>query len=360
MFKVEQLPSKTLSWWNDERENIEMNAEYQRRGKLWSDEDKALLIDSILNEYDIPKLYFADFTFTNTPLNKTNKAYAVIDGKQRLEAIFDFFDSNIRLSNDFVYSRDTTLKLAGLSYKDLQANYPKIARKFDNFPLPMVSVITDDPGKINDLFVRLNKSSKSLTGAEVRNAMKGPVPELIRRISRNEFFNSRIRFSVRRLDDYNAAAKLLLTEFLGGFSDTKKGTLDKMVRQAAEQSQNLNLENAARDVETNLTRMVSIFNPRDPLLTSQGPITVYYWLVRETSERYRPRIREFLVMFKNERVKNRRKSKDRVPNVDDELLRFDFMDRSVNSKESQIGRYQILLSRFASFVGVSPSELQES
>lgn len=360
MLKVEQLQSKNLSWWNDERDNIEMNAEYQRRGRLWSDEDKALLIDSILNDYDIPKLYVADFTFTNTPLNKTNKAYAVIDGKQRFEAIFDFFDNKIRLNKDFVYLKDTSLRLAGLSYKDLQANYPKIARKFDNFPLPVVSVISDEPGKINDLFVRLNKSSKALTGAEVRNAMKGPVPGLIRRISQNDFFKSRIRFDIKRGADYNAAAKLLLIEFLAGFSDTKKGNLDRLVIQAAEKSQNLNLVSTVRDVERNLNRMVEVFNPKDPLLTSQGPITVYYWLIRGVSEQYRPRIREFLVAFKDERVKNRKKSKDRLSDVDDELLSFDFMDRSVNSKESQIGRHRILLTRFALFVGVTPSELQES
>ena len=195
MFKVEQLPSKTLSWWNDERENIDVDAEYQRRGKLWSDYDKALLIDSILNEYDIPKLYVADFTFINTPLNKSSKPYAIIDGKQRFETIFDFSDNKIRLNKDFVYLKDRSLKLGGLSYKDLQANYPKIARKFDNYPLAVVSVITDEAGKINDLFIRLNRSSKALTGAEVRNAMKGPVPAFIRRISNHEFFKSRIRFS---------------------------------------------------------------------------------------------------------------------------------------------------------------------
>jgi len=153
MIKVEQLQPKTLSWWNEERDNIDMDPEYQRQGKLWSELDKAYLIDSIVNEYDIPKLYIADFTFINTPLNITNKPYAIIDGKQRFEAIFDFYDNKIRLNKDFVYLKDKSLKLGGLSYKDLQANYSKIAKKFDNFPLIVVSVITDDVALINDLFV---------------------------------------------------------------------------------------------------------------------------------------------------------------------------------------------------------------
>ncbi|MBA7506803.1 hypothetical protein ES706_05510 [subsurface metagenome] len=360
MFKVEQLRSKTLSWWNDERSSIDMKAEYQRRGRLWSDEEKALLIDSILNEYDIPKMYVADFTFINTPLNKSNKPYAVIDGKQRFEAIFDFFDNNIRLNKDFVYLKDKSLKLGGLSYKDLQANHSKIAREFDNYSLAVVSVITSEAGKINDLFVRLNKTSKSLTGAEVRNAMKGPVPIYIRRIADHEFFKSRIRFGTKRGADRNAAAKLLLLEFTGGFADTRKGTLDNLVMQAAGNSNNLNIEGAARDVKMNLSIMVEVFNPRDPLLSSQGPITVYYWLVRDFHKSYQPRIREFLVAFRDEQLKNRKRAKERLPDVDDELLTFDFMERSVNSKDSQIGRYRILIRRFASFIGVSPSELQQA
>jgi len=205
----------------------------------------------------------------------------------------------------------------------------------------------------------LNKSSKSLTGAEVRNAMKGPVPKFIRRIADHEFFKSSIRFSVKRGADYNAAAKLLLIEFLAMFADTKKGNLDRLVMQAAEESANLNLQATTRDVERNLEHLVSVFNTKDPLLTSQGPITVYYWLVRTLNESYRSRIREFLVAFNDERVKNRKRAKGRLPGVDDELLSFDFMDRSVNSKESQIGRYQTLMRRFASFVGIPPSELQE-
>ena len=67
-----------------------MTPVYQRRGGLWSPKNKAFLIDSILNDFDIPKLYIADFTWGNTTLNHQSKAYAVIDGKQRFETIFDF------------------------------------------------------------------------------------------------------------------------------------------------------------------------------------------------------------------------------------------------------------------------------
>ena len=49
-FKIQAFENKTLSWWYNRRNSIDMNAPYQRRGGLWSKTDKAYLIDSILND----------------------------------------------------------------------------------------------------------------------------------------------------------------------------------------------------------------------------------------------------------------------------------------------------------------------
>ena len=60
MFKITDFGNKTLSWWYSKRKKIDMNPPYQRRGKLWSDTDKAYLIDSIINGYapDTPGTYY--------------------------------------------------------------------------------------------------------------------------------------------------------------------------------------------------------------------------------------------------------------------------------------------------------------
>src|SRR5258705_11636595 len=97
-FKVSSFDAKTLLWWRGRRDKIDMDPPYQRRGRLWSDADKAYLIDSILNGFDVPKLYVADFTWGQSPLNTKRLPYAIIDGKQRFEAIYDFFDGRITLN----------------------------------------------------------------------------------------------------------------------------------------------------------------------------------------------------------------------------------------------------------------------
>ena len=51
--------------------------------------------------------------------------------------------------------------------------------------------------------------------------MQGVVPTLIDGIARHKFFMSRIRFTTKRKQEYNAAAEVLLIEFRGKFVDTK-------------------------------------------------------------------------------------------------------------------------------------------
>ena len=58
--------------------------EYQREPLLWTKEDMRLLIDSILTDIDIPKLYFYEVQ---------KDEYEVIDGQQRLWAIWRFIDN---------------------------------------------------------------------------------------------------------------------------------------------------------------------------------------------------------------------------------------------------------------------------
>jgi len=346
-FKITQLEARTLSWWKARRSKIDMDPPYQRRGRLWSDTDKAYLVDSILNGYDIPKIYMADFTWGNSRLNKKKLAYAIIDGKQRFEAIFDFFDGKLTLNEDFVYLENPSLRLAGLSYKDLQKNYPEVAEVFDIFNLLVMSVSAQKEEPINELFVRLNRS-KALTGAEVRNAMAGPAPQLIREIAKHEFFQVNIAFTVKRGQDLNAAAKILMFEHADELTDTKKRTLDNFVHDVAKKSDRL--EVAGRHVFDVLIDMAEIFLPNDKLLASGGVFPVYYWLVRNTREADFHRVREFLVQFEKARKENRRlvASDPQNGNIDGELVEYDNFNRSTNDLQSNIGRFKILTNRFSS------------
>lgn len=337
--------SKTLSWWRTRRSQIDMEPQYQRRGRLWSDTDKAYLIDSILNGFDIPKLYVADFTYAHSKLNKRRLPFAVIDGKQRFEAIFDFFDGRIVLNEDCRLLSDPSAKIAGLGYRDLVENHSELAEQFDNFNLSVMSVMTEDAELINELFVRLNRS-KPLTGAEIRNAMTGPAPEVIRGIARHEFFKTMISFPSQRGQDQNAAAKLLMFEYNGRPSETKKPQLDAFARDAGKRRRDLEL--AGRRTLGMLDELVGVFLPHDRLLSSAGQLPVYYWFVRESKPTAWPRIRDFLVRFEEARTSLRRNEPLQRPFARHAkaLATYTTLNRSTNDETSHVERIGILQSVF--------------
>lgn len=348
-FKVSTFEARSLTWWLSRRNKLDMSPPYQRRGRLWSTADKAYLIDSILNEFDVPKFYIADFTWGNSPLNNRNLPYAIIDGKQRFEAIFDFYDGEIVLNEDFVFLEQPHLKLGGLGYKDLKDNHFEISEVFDNYNLSVMRVAAQSDEPINELFVRLNRS-KSLTGAEIRNAMAGPVPGIIRELAQHEFFGTNIRFTVTRGQDLNAAAKVLLFEHERGPKETKKRNLDSFVK-AFENGGSAALELAGRRVLDVLNDMSSIFLPRDTLLTSAGIFPVYYWFIREIKEGRYPHVREFLVGIDRARAVNRRLSREKPQStkIDRELIQFDRYNRSTNDVVSHTGRFDILRDWFSKY-----------
>jgi hypothetical protein len=338
MFKVRMHDTKTLKWWFSHGNEIDFAPPYQRRGRLWNEHERQFLVDSIINEYDIPKIYLADFNFTNSELNTGRKPYAIIDGRQRLEAIFDFFLNKYVTSDAIRYIKDTSLDIKGLSYKDLKENYPKIAEQFEEFNLHVMSVITDDESLINDLFIRLN-TSKSLTGAEVRNAMTGEVSDAIRRISGHSFF-AKVSFNTKRAQDKNLIAKLLFIEFKGGFTDIKRVYLDRFVDEG-KKAENPEIVRSEKRVEKILKSMDQLFIDRDSLLSSQGTIPVYYWIVRTLGPI--TGLREKLLSFEKARKENTRIAKTNPDKANQDLLKYDLLSRSVNDQGSLVGRFEIIM-----------------
>jgi len=373
MFKVEGFEKRDLIWWCTERESLDLSPVYQRRSGVWTDKDKAFLIDTILNRFDMPKFYIADFRYGNSPLNDKGKLFGIIDGKQRFEAIHDFYDGKIPLNEDFVFYEDPSLKLGGLYYRQLKAEHDRIARRFDKFIITVMSVITDEESKIRELFKRLNRG-KPLTGAELRNAMEGIMPELFRRLATHTFFTSKIKFQTQRGQDLNAAAKMLLLEYRGKFVDTWKSHLDEFTKlglpdrniEALRANEPTDFDKAANLAEKVLDRMSNIFVDKDPLLSSQASLPLYYWFVKSYGITYKKEVRNFLDVFEQARRKNKRSvtEKQRNPDskvrVDQQLLAYDLLVRSPDDRNSMLQRFDILTKRFAKFLGLSLSDLTSS
>jgi|APLak6261659701_1056019.scaffolds.fasta_scaffold09844_2 hypothetical protein len=348
MFKVRSHETRTLSWWFKQRNEIDFEPSYQRKGNLWGDRDKAYLIDSIINGFDVPKIYLTDFTIVNSTLNEKNLSYSVIDGRQRLESIFSFMADKISLNQDFVYYQNPSIKVGGKKYSELKLNYPKIIESLEEFNLDVMSVIADDVEKIKDLFVRLNKS-KPLTGAELRNAMEGIIPDLIRGLVDRPFFKENIKFSTQRGQDSNAAAKILLIQHRGKFVDTKKANLDKFVLEGTKSEKPEAYVDSAFAAQKIIDLMHEIFEIRDPLLGAQGMITILYVLVRDHINQANL-IRPFFKNFLERKKLNIDLSKSDCQEADQTFLAFDSYIKNANDSGGLQGSYDILNAKFSEYI----------
>src|SRR3954451_3981645 len=80
----------TVQDYLDHKSEINPKPQYQR-GEVWKLPEKQLLIDSILNGFDIPKIYLNKITSGH------QYQYDVADGQQRLIAIWNFCENEYQL-----------------------------------------------------------------------------------------------------------------------------------------------------------------------------------------------------------------------------------------------------------------------
>ena len=341
------MKNSTIMLLYTERSEINMKPEYQRNGGIWTPEKRRLLIDTILNDYDIPKIYF--HTLDAKAFTKTGFKYAVIDGRQRLETIWDFIDGKFTLADDFEYQRDSSIELAGLGYSDIAKQYPKIRVMFDSFVLPVVTVTIegDDLDLIEDMFSRLNEAVP-LNAAEKRNAIGGRLVKAITETSLHPFFARKVRFGNKRYQHKEAAARFLLMEetirAVGDIVDTKKVYLDALAEKYHSEGRKRVTELKDAVVEV-LDAMANEFVEKDELLQAQGILTVYYLLFRsalETGDIDKIRRRK-LLNFRQKVAQNREEAALNYPDASFELLEFDRMNQQGTNDASSIKeRYRIL------------------
>ena len=225
-FRMSHLRANNVLELYQQRQLIDMEPAYQRLS-VWDRENQARFIDSIINGVDIPKLYFHEVT-GQPSLDETYR-YAVIDGKQRLLAMFEFIENKFKLWHDFVYFDNETYQAASLRYEQLLVQYPLLRARFDGFNVPVVLVEVEDIEMIEELFWRLNIQT-ALTAPEKRNALGGPITPLIREMVLHPFFKRSIAIRNNRYQHLDLAAKFLYIIHADGVVETKKVTLDNFVR----------------------------------------------------------------------------------------------------------------------------------
>lgn len=131
---------------------IDMSPEYQR-GYVWDLQDKQLLIDSIFNNIDIGK--FAFIHLDDKKYIETGNNYEILDGKQRLSSIIDFYENRYPY-NEFYFN--------DLSTKDKNV--------FLNHHIVQGEVEDADKNTVLKYFLMLNRTGKSMEQSQLEKVEK--------------------------------------------------------------------------------------------------------------------------------------------------------------------------------------------
>lgn len=135
---------------------MDMDPPYQRRS-VWNQSYRDYYIDTILLGYPSPALFLFEKI---SPEGQT--AYSVVDGKQRLSAIFAF------LANEFpVHEQATRSALRGLYFKDLSDDDK---RGIWSYQFTVEYLPSEEEGVIGSIFDRINRNMAKLTPQELRHA----------------------------------------------------------------------------------------------------------------------------------------------------------------------------------------------
>lgn len=319
---------------------------------IWPLEKRQLLIDSIINDFDIPKFYFHEF-HPPKKYGRTEFDFAIIDGKQRLSSIRDFIENKFPLSETIEYMAEPSFDIRNLTYKELSLKYPYIRDVFNSFPLDIVTIVTDDIELIEDMFSRLNEAIP-LNAAEKRNAWGGAIPPAVKRIAGHDFFKKNIPFKNARYRYLELATKFMFLSYTiaetADIADTKKKHLDEFVKafkvkqgKAQGEKNRISAEHE-KNCEKILYMMNKVFSDSDKLLRSIGMVILYFILFLKIVDPVMQGTikRKQLYDFQKQRENNRKKAEEDLPNVSYDLIEFDRLTQSPNDKSALVFRLKII------------------
>jgi hypothetical protein len=340
-FRIGTIPSSSILHVYSLRESIWFDPPYQRMSDVWPMEKRQLLIDSILNGYDVPKLYFHEF-FPARVIDGKKFKYAIVDGKQRLDTIFSFIQGRFALEAEMEYIADPAVKPGGLTYAELAREFPDLKTRFDGFVLPVISILTEDTELIEDMFSRLNEAVP-LNAPEKRNALGGPIPQAVRRLARHRFFLDKLPFNNQRYRHFDLATKFLFVAQREQLADTKKIHLDEFVKNHREK----NAEDIAaffHVAQKILDAMTEVFVDQDAVLRSVGTVMLYYYVFLDAiNAGWLDQLsRSVFESFEELRAKNRAKAEEGGSKVDFHLLEYDRLTQSPNDGVALRYRYAVL------------------
>jgi hypothetical protein len=191
---------------------LRLAPEFQRNA-VWPRAAKAYLIDTMLSEKPIPVLYFQRGVSAQTG----RIDYNVVDGQQRLSAVFQFIENRFSLTesaDDAPWARKRWKALSD-EERERILSYDFVVQELSGY----------DTESIRDMFTRMNRYVVALSPQELRHANEdGAFKRFIEKLGARKYWTERRIVSTsaaNRMRGDEIAAELVIL-ILEGPQDKKK------------------------------------------------------------------------------------------------------------------------------------------
>jgi hypothetical protein len=256
-----------------------------QRGRVWGTPRKQLLVDSILRGWKLPKFYFLQ-------TSDDPESYEVVDGQQRLNAIFDFFTGDLRLS------KDSAREFGAEYYRDLPSG---LSDAFDDFEIEFDVVVEAEEAEVKQFFQRLQRGL-SLTGSEQLNAVPSKLRDFVLKLTKHSFFQNKVSASDTRYGFFDIVSKVAAIEIEGidaGLRfDDLKATFDG-------QANFSDKSNVAKRLQGTFDLLDSVFPERSRALRNRTVVQAFATLTARLlatgkTKGHEARLRDFFESFVKE------------------------------------------------------------
>ena len=181
--------------------DIVFNHPIQRKPGQWDNEQKSLLIHSILGNFMIPQIYAIPL------IDGDFESFSVLDGCQRLTTIYEFMKDGFRLSKNtpsIIHKNNRIItdengqrkrecvveeyEIAGKYYSELN-EYCQDKLKDKGISIVMLIDATDE--EIEDQFYRLNNGTALTKDQKTRVILGDELAKFIDKVEASEFFSEK-------------------------------------------------------------------------------------------------------------------------------------------------------------------------
>ena len=309
-----------------QKDTINPTPEYQRYS-VWNKKQQQLLMDSIYQGMDIPKLYLRKMP------QGSDFQFEAVDGQQRMRAIWEFYHDRYPLNEEY------TPSLGGKKYSELEIEQRQIFDMF-NFSVVIIREATD--AEIREMFCRM-QNGKPLNEAEKRNAMVSNIRDFCAELAEHPFFKS-VRFTNSRMQHHQVAAQTVLLELEGSKpAQVQSSKLSKMYKDQKGFNPNGSVAKKVKKVYNFLAKCF----PEKTSELKRGVTVSTYLMISSLMNEYNltgkeKAVSDFTIDFEH----RRRTLKD-----NNEFVTYDkHLARSSDSFEAITYRHNMLTREFHAFV----------